>query len=70
MLLEELETTVMFSVIADTIPDVSHQDRLTVNVCYVNDKGVPVERFLQMIELTKLEKGMQQKLLKFSLKIV
>ncbi len=65
IILEEVETAEMFSVMADTTPDVSHKDRLVVNLRYVNKEGLPVEKFLNMVELKdKTGEGHAKQILK------
>ena len=43
----------MFSVMADTTPDVSNKDQLTVSVCYLDAADKPTERLLQVKEVTE-----------------
>lgn len=44
---KELDAASFTAVIADTTPDVSNDDQLTVAVRYVNEKGTPCERLLE-----------------------
>lgn len=63
-ILEEVDKAEMFSVMADTTPDVSHKDRLVVNLRYVNEEGLPVEKFLSMVEIKdKTGEGHAEKIL-------
>ncbi|GBO23538.1 Zinc finger MYM-type protein 1 [Araneus ventricosus] len=51
VILEEIEKTDFFSIMADTTPDSSHQDLLAINIRYItaeNEGPVPVERLLKM----------------------
>ncbi|KAL4118970.1 hypothetical protein QTP88_011848 [Uroleucon formosanum] len=45
---KEIKEANIYSVSADTTPDISHQDRLAVCVRYVNSQGKAVERLLEM----------------------
>lgn len=45
---KEIKEANIYSVSADTTPDISHQDRLAVCVRYVNSHGKAVERLLEM----------------------
>jgi len=57
MLIREIKNVEIYSVIADTTPDVSHHDRLTINIRYISEKNgelVPNECLLKMdVVLTK-----------------
>jgi len=44
----EIKEANIYSVSADTTPDISHQDRLSVRIHYVNSQGKVVERLLEM----------------------
>jgi len=53
-----------FAVMADTTPDLSHKDILSVVVRFVNDKGKPEERLLEVREIVdKSGKGMANEIL-------
>ncbi|XP_060845279.1 zinc finger MYM-type protein 1-like [Rhopalosiphum padi] len=53
-----------FAVMADTTPDLSHKDILSVVVRFVNDKGKPEERLLEVREIVdKTGKGMANEIL-------
>ncbi|KAJ8032436.1 Zinc finger MYM-type protein 1 [Holothuria leucospilota] len=54
----EVHAAGMFSIMADTTPDESHNDQLSVVVRYVTESGKPVERLLAVNEsLDKSGKG-------------
>lgn len=57
MLIKEIKNAEFYSVIADTTPDLTHHDRLTIKIRYISDKNgvlVPNERLLKMdVVLTK-----------------
>jgi len=40
----------IFSVMADTTPDISNKDRLAVCIRYINDNGEATERLLEISE--------------------
>ena len=44
---EEINSALFIGVIADTTPDVSNDDQLTVAIRYVNKEGTPCERLLE-----------------------
>lgn len=51
-----------FAVMADTTPDLSHKDILSVVVRFINDEGKPEERLLEVCEIVdKTVKGMQER---------
>lgn len=56
-IVNEVNQADIFSIMADTTPDLSHRDRLAVNIRYViqtTDGPVPIERLLKMdVVLTK-----------------
>jgi len=53
-----------FAVMADTTPDLSHKDILSVVVRFVDDKGKPEERLLEVREIVdKTGKGMANEIL-------
>lgn len=53
-----------FAVMADTTPDLSHKDILSVVVRFVNDEGKPEERLLEVREIVdKTGKGMANEIL-------
>ncbi|KAF0745139.1 Uncharacterized protein FWK35_00029818, partial [Aphis craccivora] len=45
---KEIKEANIYSVFADTTPDISHQDRLALCVRYFNSRGKAVERLLEM----------------------
>lgn len=47
---EEIKEAGMYSVMADTTPDVSHKDRLAVACRYVDANGQPRERLISLTE--------------------
>ncbi|CAB3983432.1 zinc finger MYM-type 1-like [Paramuricea clavata] len=47
----QINEATMFSVIADTMPDVSHVDQLSVVARYVDKDGIPQERLVDIREL-------------------
>ena len=47
---KEIKEAEMYSVIADTTPDVSHKDRLAIACRYVDAKGQPRERLISLTE--------------------
>ena len=49
---KELDTAFFTAVIADTTPDVSNDDQLTVAVRYVNEEGTPRERLVETKKVT------------------
>ena len=54
--IENIKDAGMYSVMADTTPDVSHKDRLAIACRYVDKKGQPRERLLSLTE-AKLKTG-------------
>jgi hypothetical protein len=54
--IEDIKDAGMYSVMADTTPDVSHKDRLAIACRYVDKKGQPRERLLSLTE-AKLKTG-------------
>lgn len=57
MLIREIKNAEIYSVIANTTPDMSHHDHLAINIRYIcekNGKLVPTEHLLKMdVVLTK-----------------
>lgn len=51
-IVQEVNDAKMFTVMADTTPDVSHDDQLSIVVRYVNDAGIVSERLLDIIVAT------------------
>lgn len=51
-IVEEIKVANVYAIMADTTPDISHQDRLAVSVRYVDDQGKPKERLLEVAEAT------------------
>ncbi len=49
----EVSHSEMFSVMADTMPDVSNKDQLAVAVCYLDADDKPTERLVQVREVTE-----------------
>lgn len=49
---KEIKEANIYSVFADTTPDISHQDRLALCVRYFNSRGKAVERLLEMEKRT------------------
>jgi len=61
---KEVNDTRQFAVMADTTPDLSLKDILSVVVRFVNDKGKPEERLLEVREIVyKSGKGMANEIL-------
>lgn len=61
---KKLNDAKIFAVMADTTPDLSHKDILSVVVRYVNDNGKPEERLLEVREIVdKTGKGMANEIL-------
>ncbi|KAL4098192.1 hypothetical protein QTP88_022840 [Uroleucon formosanum] len=50
--IEEVKNAEIYSVLADTTPDITHQDRLAICVRYVNNNGNVKERLLEINECT------------------
>ena len=50
-IVQEVKNAEFFSVSADTTPDVTHQDRISNAIRYVNFNGEPCERLLEVKEL-------------------
>lgn len=48
--INEIQKAGMYSVMADTTPDVSHKDRLAIACRYVNEEGEPRERLISLGE--------------------
>lgn len=48
--IEEVKNAEIYSVLADTTPDITHQDRLAICVRYVNNNGKVKERLLEINE--------------------
>ncbi|KAL4119590.1 hypothetical protein QTP88_012389 [Uroleucon formosanum] len=46
---DEIKCRKYFFIIVDSTPDIKHIDQLSFIVRYVNDQGLPVERFLEFI---------------------
>lgn len=46
--IEEVKNAEIYSVLADTIPDITYQDRLEIWVRYVNNNGNVKERLLDI----------------------
>ena len=60
----EVSHSEMFSVMADTMPDVSNKDQLAVAVCYLDADDKPTERLVQVKEVTgKTGKGLANEIL-------
>ena len=49
-IVQEIKDAGMYSVMADTTPDVSHKDRLAIACCYVDKMGQPRERLVSLTE--------------------
>lgn len=49
-IIREVNKAHYFSISIDSMPDISHTDQLSFIICHVNERGVPVERFLCFIE--------------------
>jgi len=49
-IVQEVQKANIFSVMADTTPDISNQDRLAICVRYVNNNGEATERLLEISE--------------------
>jgi len=49
-IVQEVQKANIFSVMADTTPDISNHDRLAICVRYVNDNGEATERLLDISE--------------------
>ncbi len=49
-LIDEIKEAGMYSIMADTTPDVSHKDRLALACRYVNSSGQPTERLISLGE--------------------
>jgi len=49
-IVQEVQKVNIFSVKADTTPDISNQDRLAICIRYVNDNGEATERLLEISE--------------------
>lgn len=72
-IVEEVSTSDIFSVLADTTPDVSLKDQLSVCLRYVDQRGSPNERLLDVVEVTDktgygLAKSIYDTLIKHKLK--
>lgn len=72
-IVEEVSTSDTFSVLADTTPDVSLKDQLSVCLRYVDQRGLPNERLLDVVEVTdktgySLAKSIYDTLIKHKLK--
>lgn len=68
-IIQEVKLAKYFSLIIDSMPDISHTDQLTVVIRYVLENGEPVERFLQFIPNTghkasEMEKAVVKAILK------
>lgn len=46
IIIKEVQDANLYSVMADTTPDISHKDRLEVCVRYINNEGKATERLL------------------------
>ena len=63
-IVQEVSTAGMFGVMADTTPDVSNKDQLAVAVRYLDTNDQPVERLIQVKEVTdKTGEGMANEIL-------
>ncbi|XP_022169336.1 zinc finger MYM-type protein 1-like [Myzus persicae] len=49
-IVEEVINAQYFSIVIDSTPDIAHVDQLSFILRYVNNKGLPVERFLCFLE--------------------
>lgn len=52
IIIKEVQDANLYSVMADTTPDISHKDRLAVCVRYINNEGKAMERLLEINEGT------------------
>lgn len=62
VLVKQIQNADIYSVIADTTPDLSHKDRLAVNIRYLeeqNGKLVPVERLLKIDAVLTKKTGVE-----------
>ncbi|XP_060846161.1 zinc finger MYM-type protein 1-like [Rhopalosiphum padi] len=51
-IIDEIKTVKYYSIIVDSSPDISHVDQLSFVIRYVQENGVPIERFLQFLPNT------------------
>ena len=51
-IIDEIKTVKYYSIIVDGSPDISHVDQLSFVIRYVQENGVPIERFLQFLPNT------------------
>lgn len=49
-IIKEIKNARYYSIIVDSIPDVSHNDQLSLIIRYVSENGTPVERFICFLE--------------------
>ena len=56
MIVEEVKKAIYFSISADSTPDITHEDQMTVILKYALPDGKVVERFLKFIK-TDSHKG-------------
>jgi len=62
-IIEEVKEAGMYSIIADTTPDVSHKDQLSVCLRYVSSKAEVCERLIAIDEIVdKTGKGIASKI--------
>lgn len=51
-IIDEIKTVKYYSIIVDSSPNISHVDQLSFVIRYVQENGVPIERFLQFLPNT------------------
>jgi len=62
-IIEEVKEACMYSIMADTSPDLSHKDKLSVCLRYVNSKAEVCERLIAIDEIVdKAGKGLASKI--------